>query len=120
MSGSPARRYRPHLMGSKARKILRWLLGILGLLLLLIVAAIVFKNPLLKTVTCWNIRRNTGLLTKIGAVDLDLAGSRLRITGFRIYNAPPFGSSVLVDIPEIYFALDAQNAARGKLHFKEV
>jgi hypothetical protein len=107
-------------MGRKARKILRWLVGILALLMLLIVAAAVFRNPLLKGITCWNISRNTGLRTKIGAVDLDLAGSRLRITGFRIYNTPPFGNSVLVDIPEIYFALDAQDAARGKLHFKEV
>ena len=65
-------------MGSKARKFLRWLVAILALLVLLIVAAIVFKNPLLKTVTCWNIRRNTGLPTQIGAVDLDLASSRLR------------------------------------------
>jgi len=107
-------------MGRKARKFLRWLLGILALLVLLIVAAIIFKNPLLKTVTSWNIRRNTGLPTQISAVDLDLANSRLRITGFRIYNAPAFGGSVLVDIPEVYFALDSQDASRGKLHFKEV
>ena len=107
-------------MGRKARKMVRWLLAMLALLLAVIVVAIVFKNPLLKTVTCWNIQRNTGLPTRIGTVDLDLAGSRLRITSFRIYNSPSFGNSVLVDIPEIYFVLDPQDAARGKLHFKEV
>ena len=107
-------------MGSKARKILRWLLALVALLLLLIAAAIIFKNPLLKGVACWNIRRNSGLQTKIGGFELDLAGSRLRITRLRIYNAPAFGNSVLVDIPEIYFAIDPQDAGRGKLRFKEV
>ena len=98
------------MMGRKARKFVRWLLALAALALALIVAAIVFKNPLLKTVTCWNIKRNTGLPTQIGAVDLDLARSRLRITSFRIYNAPPFGTAVLVDIPEIY--LREMGAAR--------
>src|SRR5437762_11728050 len=100
-------------MGRKARKILRWLLALLALLLLLIAAAIVFKNPLLGTLACWNISRSTGLPTKIGSFDLDLANSRLRITRLRIYNAPAFGNSVLVDIPEISFAIDPQDAARG-------
>src|SRR6266849_5864 len=103
MPGGQTGRHRSYLMASRARKILRWLVALIALLLLLIAAAILFKNPLLKSVTCWNIRRKTGLQTTLGAFDLDLAGSRLRITSFRIYNAPPFGNSVLVDIPEIYF-----------------
>ena len=107
-------------MGRKARKLLRWLVGLLALLLLLIAGTILFRNPLLRSVASWNISRNTGLPTAIGSFDLDFANSRLRITRLRIYNAPAFGSSVLVDIPEIYLAIDPQDAARGKLHFKEV
>ena len=96
------------------------MIGIIGVLLLLVLAAIIFRNPLLKAITCWNIRSNTGLQTSIGAFDLDLSSSRLKINQFRIYNAPPFGRSLFVDIPEVFFEIDAGEAGRGKVRFKEI
>jgi len=102
------------------RKILRWIVGIAAVLLLLVALAILFRNPLLKTITCWNIHKSTGLHTSMGGFDLDVAGSRLHITRFRIYNSAVFGGSLLVDIPEVYLEADPQEAAKGRLRFKEV
>src|SRR5258706_5155272 len=120
MPGSPGRRCAIEVMTTRVKKILRWIIGVLAVLLLLVIAAVVFRNPLLKTVARWNIKATTGLNSSIGGLNLDLAGSRVQITRFRIYNAPSFGNSVLFDIPEIFLQLDPQEASQGKLRFKEV
>jgi uncharacterized protein involved in outer membrane biogenesis len=107
-------------MRPRVKKVLRWLVAGLALLVVLIATAIFFKNHLLKTLTCWNIKANTGLEATIGSFDLDFANSQLRIINFRIYNAPAFGGSVLVEIPEIFCAVDSSDAAKGKVRFKEI
>ena len=102
------------------RRVLRWIIGIVAVLLLLVAAAILFRNPLLKTITCWNIKGNTGLETRMGGFNLDLGNSSLKITRFRIYNAAAFGGSILVDIPEIFCEIDTHDTTQGKIRFKEV
>jgi len=105
---------------TRLKKALQWIIGMIAVLLLLVVGAIIFKNSLLKTLACWNIKSTTGLEASIRKFDLDMTGSCLQITGFRIYNAPAFGKSALFDIPEIYLQFDPQEASQGKLRFKEV
>jgi len=102
------------------KKFLRWLIGILAFLILLLVVAIVFRNSILKTVTCWNVKSSTGLKANIRKFDLDFGRSELAIADFRIWNSPAFGNSALLDIPEIYFALAPEAATSGKIRFKEV
>src|SRR5436305_14108330 len=101
----------------RMRRVLRWIIGIMAVLLLLVAAAFLFRNSLLKAITCRNIKGNTGLETTMGGFDLDLGKSSLQITQFRIYNAPAFGGSVLVDIPEVFCEIDTRETARGKIHF---
>ena len=96
------------------RKILKWVIGLLAALIALIVLAIGFKNPILKTATCWNVRSSTGLKATIGNFDLDFGKSQLAISNFQIFNSRPFGGSLLLDIPEIYFALEPQHIGRPK------
>jgi uncharacterized protein involved in outer membrane biogenesis len=105
---------------TRLKKVLRWIIGIVALLLLLAAGAVFFKDSLLKTITRWNIKAATGLEATIGKFNLDLGGSRLQITNFRIYNDPAFGKSALLDVPEIYLQFDPEKASQGKLHFKEV
>src|SRR6185503_906199 len=102
------------------KKALRWIIGIVAVLLVLVIGAFAFKDPLLKAVTRWNIKSSTGLESSIGAFNVDFAASSVQITSFRLFNDPAFGKSVLLDIPEIYMELDGQEAAQGKLRFKEV
>ena len=47
------------------KRAVKWLVAIIALLILLIAVAIVFKNPLLKTVTCWNLKSATGMMTML-------------------------------------------------------
>ena len=104
----------------RTRRVLRWIIGIVAVLLLLLAAAILFRNPLLKTITCRNIKGNTGLEATMGGFDLDLGKSSLQITRFRIYNAAAFGGSIFLDIPEIFCEIDPRDTAQGKIRFKEV
>src|SRR5260221_5147051 len=108
------------MMRPRIKKVLRWLVAGLALLVALIATAIIFKNPLLKTLTCWNIKANTGLEATIGGFELDFANSQLRISNFRIHNSAAFGGSALVEIPEIFCAVDSSDAAKGKVPFKEI
>lgn len=102
------------------RKFLRWFIRIIAVLLLVLATAIVFRNPLLKAVTRYNLEQSTGFDTTIGGFDLDISASRLRITNLRIINSGAFGGAVFIAIPEMYCQLDGPEAARGKLHFNEV
>jgi hypothetical protein len=107
-------------MRATLKKALKWIIGAVAVLLLFVVGAIIFKDSLLKTITRWNIKASTGLEASIGKFKLDLSGSRLQIINFRIYNDPAFGKSPLLDVPEIYVQFDPEQAAAGRLHFKEV
>jgi len=99
---------------------LRWLIGVLAFLILLLAVAVIFKNPILKTATCWNVKSSTGLKANIGRFDLNFRRSQLAIANFRILNAPAFGKSALIDIPEIYFSLAPEEAASGRIRFREI
>jgi len=102
------------------RKLLKWVAAIVAVLLLLVAAAIVFKNPLLKTITCWNLKSATGMKTTIAGFDLDFGSSSLQITSLRIHNGARFGGGIFVDIPEIVCQVDPRQATQGKVAFKEV
>src|SRR5260221_11743517 len=108
------------MMRPRVKKVLRWLVAALALLVILIATAIIFKNPILKTLTCRKIKANTGLEATIGGFEFDFANFQLRMSNFRIYNAAGFGGSTLVEIPEIFFAIDSSDAAKGKVRFKEI
>jgi len=97
---------------------LKWLIVALAAVILMIVLAIAFKNPILRAATCWNIKSTTGLDASIGTFDLNFGRSQLDIRDFRIANAPTFGPSPLLDIGEIYFSVKPRES--GKLHFDEV
>jgi hypothetical protein len=108
------------MISTRLKKVLKWIIAAVAVLLLLVIGAIVFKDSLLKTITRWNIKATTGLEASIGEFKLDLSGSRLQILNFRIFNDAAFGKSALLDVPEIYLQFDPEQASHGKLHFKEV
>jgi hypothetical protein len=102
------------------KKVLLWIIALCALLLLLVGGAILFKDPILKKVTESRIRSETGLTADIGSLDLALTSGKITIKDFKLLNSPEFGGDVLLNIPEVYLALDAQRTAEGKLHFTEV
>jgi hypothetical protein len=102
------------------KRAVKTLVAIIGVLILLIAGAVVFKNPLLKTITCWNLNSATGMKTTIAGFNLDFGSSSLVITNLQIHNNRAFGSGIFLDIPEIVCQVDTREVAGGKVHFKEV
>jgi hypothetical protein len=102
------------------KKVLRWVVAVCALLLLLFGVGLYFKNPILKKITEARIRRETGLPAAIGSLDVALRSGTVTVRDFKILNAPEFGGTALLNIPEVHLALDSQGAAEGKLHFTEV
>ena len=102
------------------KKVLRWVVAVCVLLLLLFGAVLYFKNPILKRITESRIRQGTGLAAAIGSLDVALRAGTVTVRDFKILNAPEFGGTALLNIPEVHLAVDSQEAAEGKLHFTEV
>lgn len=102
------------------KKILRWFIAVAALLLVLCVVALLSKDAILKKVTVKRIKAETGLDAKIGGFQLSFSSGSLRLSDFKIQNEPEFGDSALVHIPKFDLVVDSQQAAGGKLRFKEV
>ncbi len=102
----------------KVRKVLYWLIGVLSALLLLVAAAIIFLDPILKTVAQRRIQAQTGLRTEIGGLTVKFTEARVALKDLKLYNSADFGGTILMDIPELAIELDSDQASAGKLRFK--
>ena len=98
------------------RRLFRWGFRLLILAIVLVVALLLLKDTLLRSWAEWRIRSQTGLSTAIRRFDVGLLSPTFAMEGFRIYNPPEFGGTVLLDIPEVQFEYDARQAWQGKLH----
>jgi uncharacterized protein involved in outer membrane biogenesis len=98
------------------KRLFRWGFRLLVLAIMLVVALLLLKDTLLRSWAEWRVRRQTGLSTTIRRFDLGLLSPTFTMEGFRIYNPPEFGGSVLFDIPEVHFEYDSRQAFQGKLH----
>ena len=102
------------------KKFLRWALGIIAGLLLVVAVVLIFMDQILKTVAERRIRAQTGMEARIGEMTVKFSAASLRIKDFKILNPPEFGGSELVHIPELAMELDKEQARAGKLRFKQI
>jgi uncharacterized protein involved in outer membrane biogenesis len=102
----------------RMKRVLRWVAGVFICLLLLALALVLSRDRIFKSIAERRIRAETGLEAKIGYLKTGLGSATIALKDLRIYNPPEFGSSVLMDAPELYAELDAEQAASGKLRFK--
>ena len=102
------------------KRLLRWVVIVCVLLLVLVAAALVLKDPILRKVTESRIASETGLKTTLGALHVSMRSGTVTVTDFKLLNDPEFGGTCLMHVPEIHLALDAQQASEGKLRFSEV
>lgn len=100
------------------KRLFRWLFRLLILAIVLSVALVLLKDTLLKALAEWQIRRATGLSVTIEKLEAGLFAPTLRMEGFKLYNPPELGGTLLLDIPEVSSEYDAGAALGGKLHLK--
>lgn len=102
------------------KKFLRWVLGIILVLVLLGAAALIFMDQIIKKIAERRIHAETGMQARIGNLKVKFSAGSLSIKDFTLLNPPGFGPSPLLNIPELAMELDRDAARSGKLRFKEI
>lgn len=102
------------------KKFLRWFIVILLLLLAVAGAVVLFKDSLIRRVVENRIQEATGLETHISELKLPLGTATLNVRDFRLMNPAGFGTNPLVTVPELFVRIDPDEAAAGRLHFREI
>ncbi len=99
-------------------KVLKWIVGIVVVLLLLAIGALLALDPLARKAVEVGITKNTGLDTKIGNLEIGVFSPKLTIESFKIYNSAAFGGSPLLDLKELHVEYDREALKEQKLHLK--
>lgn len=102
------------------RKFLRWVIGLLGAVLVLLIATILLRDIILKSLAAHGIEEETGLRAEIGGLTTTLGSGALHVRNLKLYNPPEFGGELMADVPELFVDLDAEQAANGLLHFRQI
>lgn len=99
------------------KKLFKWVFRLFLVLALFILVLILFLDPIARAVAERQIRAQTGLDVKIGRISVGLRSPTLAVEKFRLWNAPEFGDSVFIDVPEmnIRYDLDALRSRRVHL-----
>lgn len=98
--------------------IFRWAFRLFLVFVVLLVAAVLLMNTIIKSVLENRIREQSGRDVKIGNLDLSLLNSRLTIENFKLYNTAELGGGPFLELPELHIELDREALSRRELHFK--
>ncbi|MGD1085041.1 MAG: hypothetical protein ABSA47_09870 [Verrucomicrobiota bacterium] len=102
------------------KRLFKWALYLFLFVVVLLVAAVLLLNTIVKEFVQRRLRSETGMDVRIGKIDIGLATPTIAIENFKIYNSPQFGGSPFLDIPEIFVEYDRDAIRAGKLHLKLV
>ena len=102
------------------RRLIKWVLRIIVLVVVAVVLLLVFKDTILRMVAEHQIRAATGMDVKIGRMSSGLLSPVVTIENFKLYNTPEFGGTEFLIIPELHIEFDAEALAAQKLRIKLV
>ena len=102
------------------KKFLRWVIVALGVVVVLLLAALLSRDLVLKSLAARGIEEETGLRAVIGELTTTLGSGALHVRDLKLFNSPEFGGQLMADVPELYVDLDPEKAAGGKLHFRNL
>jgi hypothetical protein len=95
----------------------RWAFRLFVVGVVLLVALLLLKDTLVKSLAQRRIRSQTGLEVRIGKFETRLLTPTVTIENFKLYNSAEFGGSVFIDMPELHLEYDPAAMASRKLHF---
>jgi hypothetical protein len=100
------------------KRFIRWLAGITGALLVLLLVLVLVRDPLMKIIARSQIEAETGLRAEIGELKTTLGTGIFAVRDLRLYNPPEFGGSLMAEVPELVVDINPEQAARGILQFQ--
>lgn len=99
--------------------IFRWAFRMLILAIVVFVGLYLLKDEIARSISESQIRRATGLETRLGAMRVNFTRPVISIQNFTLYNTADFGGGILIDVPDLHIELDPA-ASSGNLKFKLV
>jgi uncharacterized protein involved in outer membrane biogenesis len=100
--------------------LVRWAFRSLILLIVLIVALVLLKDTILKSIFESGITRATGMEVKIGSISSKLTRPTLTAENVVLYNTAEFGGGPFLNIPEMHLEYSPDAKGRADLRFKLV
>ncbi|MEO8426667.1 MAG: AsmA family protein [Verrucomicrobiota bacterium] len=100
------------------RFLVRWTFRCVLLSIVLFVALVLLKDTLVKSLVERRIRSQTGLEVRIGKFEASLLTPTVTIENFKLYNAPEFGGSMFIDLPELHLEYDLTPMTSGQIHLR--
>jgi hypothetical protein len=94
----------------------RWLFRLGILAVVLVTAVLLLKDILIKSYLESRVRRQTGLETRIGSMDVGLFTPTVTFENLRIFNPASFGGLPFLELPELHLEYDRPALALGKVH----
>ena len=98
------------------KRIFKWLLRLVLVLVALAVLLFVFKDSILRAVVEQRIRSRTGMDVKIGKFSSGVFSPVVTLENLKLYNTAEFGGTPFLDVPELHLEFDPAALARHKLH----
>jgi hypothetical protein len=99
--------------------IFRWAFRFLILAIVLVVAILLLKDQILRSIAETQIRKATGMDVKIGGLHVSLTEPIFNLENFVLYNTAEFGGGTFLDVPDLHLEF-YPNAAKRELRFKLV
>jgi len=96
------------------------LVRILAVLVVLVVAAFLFRNFIARKAVEVGVKQVTGFPLEIGSVDLGVFGGRLEVQNLKLMNPPEFPEKAFVDLPLFKVDYHTLSMLSGSPHIKEV
>lgn len=100
------------------RFISRWVYRSVVIVLVLLIGALLLRDPIVQSLTENRIAESTGLDVRIRKLSMGLLSSKMTIEGLRIYNTPEFGGGIMLDIPELHFEADSSALKGGEVRLR--
>lgn len=98
----------------------RWVFRSIILGIVLLVALILLRDQILRSILERKLRASTGADVKLGSVQTGLMNPTITIENLVLYNTPEFGGGPFLDVPELHLEYAADARGRGDLKFKVV
>jgi len=89
---------------------------VVGIIVVIFVLLLVFKNILIKLAIEQGTKKATGLELTIGAMDVGLLASKVDITDMRLLNPAGFPDKVMIDIPKLLVDVELASFFRQRKH----
>lgn len=99
--------------------IFRWAFRLLILAIVVVIGLVLLKDEIVRSVAESQIRKATGLETRLGAMHVSFTRPVVSIQNFTLYNSADFGGGILIDVPDLHVELD-KSASTTDLKFKLV